>query len=137
MRDSLSNHGFINGCRSGKVISISVKTKKCAKYNFSGRFNVAVESHTCAINNKSSQLGCGSFPRSWSYNWIILQDKWRRILTKKISDNDSRMRSLLTHYSVQNKGTFHLDIPQLIFQPAHPIKLKFCSSLFLKWYLNK
>ena len=52
--DSLSGHGFIIGCRTGKVVGMGVRKKKCkicSKYN---RDEIEIPPHNCQVNHEGS-----------------------------------------------------------------------------------
>ena len=52
--DSLSGHGYMIGCLSGKVVSFGVRSKKCVKCTRATNKNMVVKPHFCTINHHGS-----------------------------------------------------------------------------------
>ena len=123
--DSLSGHGFLIGCRSGKVIALGVRSKKCAKCTAANKRNTTVQPHFCTVNHEGPS---GSMEAKMALDLTVdLHAKFngRIHLGKIVSDDDSTMRSLLKHKAVHPKGKLPCDVPQPVFlaDPSHRIKV--------------
>ena len=124
--DSMSGHGFIIGCRSGKIIGLDVKGKKCAKCHYANKHNLPVKDHKCSINYEGSSGAMESKVALTLTERLFSESNGRIYIAQLVSDDDSSMRSLLLHKSVNpDKGRLPDIIPAIKFlaDPTHRIKV--------------
>ena len=126
--DSLSGHGFIIGCRTGKVIGYGVSKKKCAKCRFINKNNLQENEAHLAICNVNSTGSSGAMESQVALELTIKvfnESNGRVYIEKIVSDDDSSMRAHLQNQSNDDKGKLPEEIPEPIFKadPSHRIKV--------------
>ena len=129
--DSLSGHGFMIGCSTGKVVAVAVRAKKCSKCSRANSNQTRVKNHICPINHSGSS---GSMEATVALDLtteIYTNSKGKVHIKELVSDDDSTMRSLLKHQTNHDKGKLSCEIPQPIFlaDPSHRIKVM-CKPFF-------
>ena len=54
MYNSLTVHGFMIGFKTGKIVALAVRAKKCAKFSLANKNSVRVIPHTFPVNHGGS-----------------------------------------------------------------------------------
>jgi hypothetical protein len=91
--DSLSGHGFIIGCRTGKVVGMGVRKKKCkicSKYN---RDEIEIPPHNCQVNHEGSSGSMEAGLALDSIKELIEKSKKKVHIKQIVTDDDSTMRA--------------------------------------------
>ena len=124
--DSMSGHGFMIGCRTGLIIGLDVRGKKCAKCHQANKKNLPVRDHKCPINYEGSSGAMESKVALSLTEQIFNNSNGHLYVKHLVSDDDSTMRSLLTHQNENNKkGRLPEQIPAITFyaDPSHRVKV--------------
>ena len=145
----MSGHGFIIGCRTGLIIGLDVRGKKCAKCYQANKKNLPVRDHKCSINYKGSSGAMESKVALSLTEQLFNNSNGRLYVKHLVSDDDSTMRSLLTHQNVNDTAILMADCPHLLNTTCMLIYLKlgftnlkiFLVKIFeyksMKQFLNK
>ena len=127
--DSLSGHAYKIGCRTGEIIGLCVKCKKCAVCRTANRYGMPAAEHSCTINwiGASGAMEAGVALEMVTNLWKDYNG--RLFIEYLVSDDDSSMRSHLRN--VENDGKLPIDIPEPIFlaDPSHRIKTM-CTPIY-------
>jgi hypothetical protein len=120
--DSLSGHGFLVGCKTGKIISFGVLKKSCVTCEKSNTQQQQLLPHRCNVNHSGSS---GSMESSLALKLIEqLHDETNQkaFVNELVTDDDATTRTILTHK--HKKCRLPMNIPQPVFlaDPCHRVK---------------
>ena len=121
--DSISGHGYLIGCRTGKILGMQVRQTKCKKFQARNSNGTPAATHDCMVNWDG---GSGAMEAAVAMDLIVaVHDKMdsRVYCETLVLDDDSTMRSHLQHS--ENGGKLDNSIPQPDFlaDPSHRIKV--------------
>ena len=121
--DSISGHGYLIGCRTGKIIGMQVRQTKCKKCQAENSNGTPAATHECMVNWDG---GSGAMEAAVAMDLIVAvyeKTDGRVHCEVLVSDDDSTMRSHLQHS--ENGGKLDGSIPQPDFlaDPSHCIKV--------------
>jgi len=121
--DSISGHGYLIGCRTGKILGMQVRQTKCKKCQAQNSNGTPAATHDCMVNWDGDS---GAMEAAVAMDLIVaVHDKMdsRVYCETLVSDDDSTMRSHLQHS--ENGGKLDNSIPQPDFlaDPSHRIKV--------------
>ena len=127
--DSLSGHAYKIGCRTGEIIGLRVKCKKCTICRKANKRGIPAPEHKCTINWTGAS---GAMEAGVALEMVkkLCEDYDGRLYTEYIvSDDDSSMRSHLRH--IDDGGKLPPNVPQPTFlaDPSHRIKTM-CSPIY-------
>ena len=123
--DSLSGHGFMIGCNTGKVVAVAVRAKKCNKCTIANRKEVESKAHYCPVNHDGSSGSMEAIVALYLTTDVHTNSKGKVYIEALVSDDDFTMRMLLKHKDNHPKGKLSCMIPQPTFlaDPSHRIKV--------------
>ena len=107
--DSISGHGYLIGCRTGKILGMQVRQTKCKKCQAENNNGTPAATHDCMVNWDGSS---GAMEAAVAmYLIVVVHDKMngRVYCATLVSDDDSTMRSHLQHS--KNGGKLDNSIP--------------------------
>jgi hypothetical protein len=90
--DSMSGHGFMIGCRTGLIIGLDVRGKKCAKCHQANKKNLPVRDHKCPINYEGSSRAMESKVALSLTEQPFNNSNGHVYVKHLVSDDDSTMR---------------------------------------------
>ena len=123
--DSLSGHGFMIGCSTGKVVDVAVRGKKYNKFTIANKKEVEAKAHYCTVNHNGSSGSMEAIVALDLTTDVHTNSKGKVFIEALVSDDDSTMRMLLKHKDNHPKGKLSCMIPQPTFlaDPSHRIKV--------------
>jgi len=121
--DSISGHGYIIGCRTGKILGMQVRQTKCKKCQAQNNNGTPAVTHDCMVNWDG---GSGAMEAAVAMDLIVaVHDKTdgRVYCEVLVSDDDSTMRSHLQHSDNGGKLDNSIPQPNFLADPSHRIKV--------------
>ena len=123
MYDSLSGHGFLIGCRSGKVVEFGVLKKKCFTCEKHNTTQQNIPEHRCNVNHVGSSGSMESTLALRIVEGLHKSTKKKAYVQKLVTDDDSTMRSNLCHNDKKAKLNVSVPEPAFLADPGHRVKV--------------
>jgi hypothetical protein len=95
--DSLSGHGYMVGCSTGKVISMGVLCKKCSTCRANNKKGIEPPLHACPINQSGSSGGMESKLCCELLDEMCAEFEGLVVIGSLVTDDDSTIRSHCTN----------------------------------------
>ena len=127
--DSLSGHAYTIGCRTGLIIGLCVKCKKCTVCRTTNKLGVAAAEHDCVINWTGASGAMEAGVALEMVTEMCQNTDGRLYIELLVSDDDSSMRSHLRHFENDGKLPANVPEPSFLADPSHRIKTM-CSPIY-------
>ena len=115
--NSLSDHAFVIGCRSGKVLRCGVLQKQCSTCNSYRKRDLPVPDHPCNINHDRSSGSMEALLCKDLIEEITTETIGRVMVGQVVSDDDSTLRSVCSSHLKGGKKN-DVEEPELLTDPV-------------------
>ena len=121
--DSLSGHGYMVGCSTGKVISMGVLCKKCSTCRANNKKGIEPPLHACPVNHSGSSGGMESKLCCELLDEMCAEFEGLVVIGSLVTDDDSTIRSHCTNKNEGGKLDETTPTPLFLADPGHRIKV--------------
>ena len=128
---SMSGHGYMVGCTSGKVVCMGVRNKRCSTCTSHNKRGIEPPVHNCVVNHSGSSGGMESQLCEELITKMYEDFEGCVVVGGLVTDDDSTIRSRCKN--VEEGGRLAAGIPTPVFYADSGHRIKVIGKA-LPWY---
>ena len=121
--DSLSGHGYFIGCRTGKVVAMGVKKKRCRTCLMYNEDGAIMPPHNCNVNHEGSSGSMEGDLCLDLLNLINSETDEKVFVSHLVTDDDTTLRANCANENKGGKLPNNIKQPHFLADPSHRIKV--------------